>query len=489
MKSFVKYKWYMDFRLYRLLFFMLLIVQVIIALTVPLIHMMNDSGWYYMNVHYFSTGEYITESRYPSFHEPSQLYAFTGYSFLLFLSNKLALLTGLSTAFVVKLTQLCLHVISAFLIRNSIFRLTENRILAYVIAILFLLYYPYFNFVNLVMSETYATFFIILTLYLFIKYWQTEAWKTGFFLFLIAGYIILIKPVFIPVSFALMFFVLIRNWQKRTFVSALVLLSFIILPLAQAMFSKQHYGNYSLQSGFGWHMWDRVISYDRSIPENSENLTSLKEIFAKNGREIPLGYWWEVTKDLSEFGYSERQTQEICGEVAMDGLREHPLSYIGNTFINSCTNFLQVNQDIGVYPTKEEYFEIIEEFSIEPQHQPLTVELLKQSKHSTAIADLILKGNYAYAKGMNYVNYLYHNVLVMIAFILTGLHTIYLLFKGRFKEHVLEFVIWFIAFSIVFGSNLAEFPQSRLFQPAMIFCVMAIVLKIFTIANRAHKIE
>ena len=76
--------------IYRIAFITIIIIQIIIFSCLPLVHMMNDSGWYYMNVHFVNTGTYINESRYPSFSEPSQYYPFLGYSGFLFLCDQIA---------------------------------------------------------------------------------------------------------------------------------------------------------------------------------------------------------------------------------------------------------------------------------------------------------------------------------------------------------------------------------------------------------------
>ena len=110
--------------IYKTVFISVLIVQVLILISVPLIHLMNDSGWYYMNVHFVNTGEYTTESRYPSFDEPSQYYPFLGYSFFLFICSKIALFFGIGVSIVIKYGQFLMYVISGILVQKIIFLVT-----------------------------------------------------------------------------------------------------------------------------------------------------------------------------------------------------------------------------------------------------------------------------------------------------------------------------------------------------------------------------
>lgn len=466
-------------KILRAIFYLIIAIQAIILLSLPLIQMMNDSGWYYMLVHFVNTGNYVTESMYPSFDEPSQLYSFFGYGFFLYLLKGLSAISGIDFSFMVKTFQFIMYITSALLVRNIFNLITNNIKMAYVMGIIFLLYYPYFNFTNLVMSETYATFLILLTVYLFAKNQYNFNKMTTAVMFLLAGYMILVKPVLLPVSVAIVVLFTLNILANKQYIHLLLLIPIFIFPVAQSIFSKAHYDNYKHQSGFGWHMWNRVIFYDQMIPESSENLEKLKQIYESHNKSLThYGYWWDVTKDLSEFGYKETETQEICKAIAMDAIAEKPFTYIGNTFKNCYTNFLIVHRNVKVFKDLDGYLDKIEEFSHEQQHKPLTDELIKQSYyHAFWFNKQIISFNYAYAGVMDNFNYLFHNIIVLLLFLLAGIHTVYLLLVSRFKKQQIEFLIWFTAFAIIFGSNIAEYPQVRLMQPAVICIVMIIGLK------------
>lgn len=466
-------------KVYKTIFLSILFIQTLILISVPLIHLMNDSGWYYMSVHFVNEGEYVNESMYPSFKEPSQYYPFLGYSFFLFICNKAASFLGIGIAMVVKCCQLLMYVISGVLVQRITLLMTQKEKLAYIIGIIFLLYYPYFNYVNLVMSETYATFLIILTIYFFIKVQINFNGITAMILFLLSGYIILVKPVFLPISIVIVILFLITVIRNRKYPLLLCVLVLFIFPISQSLFSKVYYGNYKLQTGFGWHMWDRVISYDKLKPHSSEHLKELEEIYAKKNKTVPFGYWWNVTKDLSEFGYSELETQKICEKIAMDAIADHPLKFIGKTFKNCYFNFLQIDSDAQVYSNSTLYLDEINRFAVEQQHKPLTNELSKQTYYgSFFLNDLILSLNFKYSKWSNYLNYLFHNSFIFSLFVLAGIHSIYIILSSGFRKNNKEFLIWFSAFSIIFGSNLAEYPQARLMQPAVIIIILILAIKI-----------
>lgn len=467
-----------DKSILKIVFFVILTLQFVIVVCLPLIHLMNDSGWYLMNVHYLNTGEYITESRYPSFNEPSLYYPFFGYSLFLYICEKIHHLTGLEFASIVKYLQFLIYALSGILVQKLVFMMTNKQNLAYVIGILFLLYYPYFNYVNLVMSETYATFLILLTAYYFLKAQKDQQVKSAIILFLLAGYIVLVKPVFLPISATILLFYILSVFSVKKYKLIACTLIIFVFPIIQIVFNAVQFKNPTIQTGYGWHIWDRVISYDKQIPQNSIHLKQLKQIYKENNRPVSYGYWWDVTKDLSEFGFTEIETQKICEDVARDGIKEKPLNYFLNTFRNSYRNFITNNTPNQVYSEQKSYEETINAFALEPQHQPLTKRLLKQfDSEPTSFAKVILKINTDYANYSSVFNNVYHNIIVFSLYVLVGLHNLFFLLKSRFKRYRNETLLWFIAFSIIFGSNLAEYPQVRLMQPAVIFILISIALK------------
>ncbi len=465
--------------IFKIVFISIVFIQLLIIHAVPLMHMMNDSAWYYMNVHFVNTGDYMNESRYPSFHEPSQYYPFLGYSFFLFLSGKIAFLFHINVAIIIKYGQFLMYLASAILVRKTIQLITRRMALAYIISIVLLLYYPYFNYVNLVMSEAYATFLILLTIYLFVKNYFHLNGITASVLFLLAGYVILVKPVFLPASLLIVILSIVNFLQNRKYIMLISISTILIFPFAQCLFSKVYYDNYKLQTGLGWHLWDRVIYHDKQIPYSSESWKNLEGIYEQHHWPVSKDFWWNVTKDLSEFGYTEAETQHICGTIAMAGIASNPLRYMTNTLVLCHSNFLQENLYANVFPSLSEYYHEMENFSEEQQHRPLTIELLKQ-KDSTSrpFWNSLIAFNFSIARLSNSAYFFFHNSVIFFFYVLAGIQALYLLLVRKFKKNVCEFLIWFSAFSIILGSNMAEFQQSRLILSAVVLVMMILSIKL-----------
>ncbi|MCW3103318.1 MAG: hypothetical protein JWO09_1758 [Bacteroidetes bacterium] len=469
----------------QILFAAIILFQAMVIIALPLIPSMNDSAWYYMNVHYVKTGAYICESMYPSFHEPSQYYPVLGYSLFLFCCDAVAGLLHADWATLAKFLQFLFYILSAFLVKALVIKQTGRVHLSYLIAIIYLLYYPHFNYCNFVMSETYAGFLLLLMAYLFISLQKNYKTSRAVMLFLAAGCSMLVKPVFLVIVLLLLLFFSLEAIRLKRYSRLACMLSVLVFPISQSVFSKTHYGNYSLQTGLGWHLWDRVIHYDKLIPTNSAALQELQEIHARHGKALSYGFWWDITKSLSELGYTEQQTQKICKDVSLDGISENIFPYALNTFHHSGTTFLTAPLSGDVYAGTEGYRNKILGFSGEPQHAPLTVRLLEQGcfKTPSAFRDGLLRINYRISQLSDPLSVIFHNGLILFLYLLAGIFNLYLLVKSRLRKHAGLFIIWFIPFATCVCSNMLEYSQPRFLIPAFIFVIMSLT------CTSAHILE
>jgi len=295
-------------------------------------------------------------------------------------------------------------------------------------------------------------------------------------LFLAAGCSMLVKPVFLSIVLLLLLFFSLDAIRLKKYGRLACMLGVLVFPASQSVFSKTHYGNYSLQTGLGWHLWDRVIHYDKLIPTHSAALQELQNVHAAHGKRLSYGFWWDVTKDLSELGYTERQTQEICKDVSLDGISENIFPYALNTFRNSGTTFLVAPVSGDVYPGTEAYRNKILGFSGEPQHVPLTARLMEQRCFSapSAFRESLLRINHRISELSDPFVSVFHNALILFLYLLAGIFNLYLLVKSRFRKHAGLFFIWFVPFATCVCSNMLEYSQPRFLIPAFIFVILSL---------------
>ena len=455
----------------QILLLLLVAVQALVFFNIPLMPLETDSALYYMNVHYLISGEYLTNSTYPSFHAPSQLYPVMGYSVVLLLCKGLGSVTHLSWALLVKFFQFGLYVASGVLLFKTV-RLLSNACSATVSAFFFLAYYPLFNYANLVMSENYAIFLLLLFIFFFCSFLRSGRGWLLCAAFFFAGYSILVKPVYLVVCLMMLGVSLFPLLRQRVgpgiFLISLVCLA--AAPLAQAAVSKKLYGNYALRKGVGWNLWNSVIGWGGLVPKHSSNLKILQKIFADHHEEVPLGGWWQVTRELSRYGYDEAFTQEICLGVALDGIRERPVAYIKTALVHSLwvartvTNPRYIHySDVGDYCSR------MKEFGLEKQHEPLTEQLLQQPDYRGFPGHAFwLKLNRFFYKIIGRMAHIIQSGFSMVFFFSWGIFIAVRLVRTRFDNHYLVLAfLWAAPFIIVLCSNLAECPSARMVLPAI----------------------
>jgi hypothetical protein len=456
------------------LFFSLLAVQSAIAFSLPLIPYQNDSAWYYMNVHFVETGQYIHEMVY-RFSEPSQLYPFFGYSLFLYFCKKLAFATSLSFPFLVKLFQLIMYFFTAVITVNISFELTRRKTLSYVCGLFVLMYYSYFSFVYAMMSETYAIFLLLLSSYLFIRSLSTLSSRFIAPLFVISGHLSIVKPVLLPAVLCFVSFLGPKCCRARKYGLLLALPLLPLFPAMQAVFSKANYDNFDIRTGFGWNIWNRVIWNDKLMPTHSEGFSNLTRIYKDHGREVNLGFWWEVARDLSEFGFKERETQEICKRVALDGLREFPLRYLSSVLYDTYRSFNDPVEAREIHDSQRKYISLISAFASDRQHLPVVDQLSGQSLNHFGHTFLLAFHN-KMALSFNRLAATFHNQVIFVLFLIIGSYCVWELIRSRFESCVEAFTFWLVAFSVVLCSNMVEVRWDRYTLPAVIFVLLSFVL-------------
>lgn len=450
----------------RFIFWSVLMVQLVMILCIPLMHMMNDSGWYYMNVHFMQTGEYRNESMYPSFHSPSQYYPLLGYSGFLGIGHSLADLLGIPPFLLIKCFQLFIYILTSLMLAGLARGWTGSKTIGDLMGLLFLLYYPNLVFTHFLMSETLASFLLIGSLYGYAlcsqqrNTWACCIWSLSL------GYMMLVKTVFLPVA-VIFFFLMAYQVLSVKRQHWMALLPFFIFPLVQLGLNKQIFHNLKLQSGLGWHLWDRVIANDRLIPSSSPAYDSLKKTLALTNQRPDPGYWWGVTRQLSELGYTEEECQAITLQISLDAIREHPVRYIVNTVMESCRVLVYPNE-VVVPPGLDAWQEQLQQFCNEPQHQPFCEQAKRQGGYATSwISGEMMTLHNRFAGVYNAIAPAFHHPLVIMAFLLSWILCLYRAIRYGLFEDGGMWLSGLLVLAVVFGSIMAEYPQSRLVQPAM----------------------
>ncbi len=474
--------------LLRIIFWMLIVFQTIQTIYLPLVHMLNDSAWYYMTVHFFETGSYIHENSYPSFDTPSLYYPSLGYSALLYIAEKISQYTSLDWAIQIKWFQFLLYIISVLLVKNIVQLITKRNKPAFVAGILFLSFYPFFQYTSAVMSETYAVFLIIAFIWLFVKNQQRQNLRLTIVMFTLGGYIILVKPVFLAVTFMTAVFYIINIIRSKNRIMLIFILLVFIFPSIQIMINGRCYNNPVIQTGTGLHLWNRVIYKDKLVPYSSQSYLQLKDIYLKHNKDVNLGYWWNISNDLSCFGYKEMEIDKICKDVSVDGIKEFPMTFTLLSFNHFYCSFCMNSENMIYFNDIGEYYKSIDSFSKERHHKPLTDKLMEQTCYMDIPGiNSILRVNSFITEQFYDISFLYHNAIIFILYCIAGMFYIYKLIRNKFRKYQSEFLLWFTAFSIIFCSNIVEYVQARQMLPSVVFVLMILIIGFYDMIFEIKK--
>lgn len=296
---------------------------------------------------------------------------------------------------------------------------------------------------------------------------------------LIAGWAILVKPVYALLYVLLLSLYAFLTIKKRHYLKLLFILLFFVLPLCQSVFSKYHYDNYQLKSGLGWNLWNRVIHDDGLMPSDSRNLDQLlhyAQITDKN--ELMHAYWWDVTVKLSSQGFKERFIQDLCLKVVIDGIKEHPVLFIKNTFIKSF-KYYNAGMETRAWETDlNDYYNNLRQLSLERHNKPLAGALLLQRQiNISTFSSKIITVNQKFALLQSFYNNMIHNSIVSILFLLAPVFVVINILIEKdtdLMKYTPQVVIWLTGFSILFGSTLSETAVDRYVLPVVIFVMFSI---------------
>lgn len=456
---------------------LILLLQCLAFLGVPLLPIQDESAWYYMNVYFLQSKQYIFESRYPSFSGASQLFPTGGYSGFLFLMQKLQDVFEVEWSQLVRAVQFSLHLASAFFL-HQIASVLRSRAIGAICALLYLLYFPFLNFALVVMPESFAIFLILLAIWLALESWKGAGTRAVYAAFFVASYSTLVKPVLVfCMPIMIVFFVKYNQPQgnPRRWVTALF---WFMLPLlAQSLTNKELYGNFFIRKGMGWNLWDRVVFQDKGLPRQAPEFAALDSVFASHGERVPLDRWQSVAEKLSSWGFSEEATQSLCRQAAIAGIKSDPLGYFGRSLVWTGKLILQPHPVHSVYDSLQEYFSFLHSFyQKDRQHQPLGSELLKQSPLITQARARLVEIYYGFAEFYHRAFSLGIHLLLGTLYALCGYFCVRASVRGRVeKKDVLTFFVFLIPLLILLGSSMTELPQSRLSiiaYPLILLCAV-----------------
>jgi hypothetical protein len=437
----------------------------VVSVAVPLMPEQNDSAWYYMNVHHSLTGEYVWEGRYPSFSGPSLYYPRGGYSLSLYISVLVAQVVGVPWPLITRAVQFLAYAMCAGLV-FGIGVLLGHRCAAPWAAAACLLYFPLFNFAHVVMSETLATWLVLLACWLCMLGLCGGRTASLYGAMAVASYATLYKPVLLmawPLLWTAAAFGHVSETAcpHRTRALALALL-LTWAPLAQAAANYSAFGRFQVQGHTWWHLWDRVIAVDGSVPTGSPQLAAVTKELQSRGERLVAGYWWEFVAQLSRLGYSPDDCDRIVAAVVRQGLAQHWPRYLTGTVRHTWSELTIPAPARLVLPALEDYRVDLLRFGAEDrQHVPLAAQLLTQRDWSSSGAVTAL-GLGCYSRLASASEALQR---MGLQYLLVGAWTLWIALVGvrryRHPDWLPALMLGLLPLAVALGSAMTEYPEHR----------------------------
>jgi len=261
-----------------------------------------------------------------------------------------------------------------------------------------------------------------------------------------------------------------------------VLLALLVAcPAGMSICNRLTFGSYRLTSGFGWHLWNRVLHCDQSIPRQSAELARLiQEVRVKGDRGLALGCWWDLCAQLSRHGYTKEQAERVCTTIAMDGLRQNLWKYIANTFVLSWQTLFTDMPVRHVYPTYDVFFLYLDLFGREGQHVPLVTELSRQKETfgRDCLGGFPLREYGAWARAFDGVQQTGFLKVLGWGYLLWAVVTVVGLVRKRSRDFVPALALVMIVALVIVGSCMLENQDYRYripVTPLMIVGCLAVV--------------
>lgn len=450
-----------------------LLYQIILHFCIPVLpHYLNDPAWYFMYLHYFTTGEWIQEELYPSFHQPVLYYSSLGYSVAHYITYLFSRILELPSATLLSHLQFILYLTTA----RMVFLLTRRQAgqqTGLIVSLAFFWFIPFFNYAHLAMSETW---FIAGFLFVIFLFDQSIQYKSKYFIaatFTMAGYIFLVRPiagVLFPILIFLFLFFAQSEFKLKTILLSSVL--FFCFPVTQSVFNKIEFNTWNLREGFGWNLWNRVIFTDNHFPEHSTATIALAKKLNLPDFVPSKGHWWEVTSQLSNLGLQPHEIQDFYLKVDLEGINEYSLQYTLNTLKFGILELPFDPQDAeGVFPEIENYKSYIINYRSK-HHMPLVIELEKQNFNFSAFRNAMLSSynswNNIYSLISKKLLYYFLNTSLWIGLILQCVKK----YKGQFINPTFLLML-VLPFAISIGSCAFEVLHDRYFLPGILLELMA----------------
>ncbi len=237
--------------------------------------------------------------------------------------------------------QMLLGLVISVLLYWITWRTTESMALGFVVGALYNLIPGQFLFEANLLTETLTTFFVVLSLYLFVCFTRVRspAWGYGLVMLLgvVASMVGLVRPLFFPLTVWFLPFVWLAtkgDWKQKALFTALYSIGPLILQGGWLVYMGEHWNVYSPTTMAGYSMVQHTGGYFEYLPDE---YASIRDTYIRfrdaqiAARGVQTNAIWEAIPEISKasgLGFYElaREMQRLSWWL----IRHHPDLYLKN---------------------------------------------------------------------------------------------------------------------------------------------------------------
>lgn len=237
--------------------------------------------------------------------------------------------------------QMLLGLVISVLLYWITWRTTESMALGFVIGALYNLIPGQFLFEANLLTETLTTFFVVLSLSLFVCFTRVRSPAWGYGLVMLLGVITsmvgLVRPLFFPLTVWFLPFVWLAakgDWKQKALIAALYSIGPLILQGGWLLYMGEHWNVYSPTTMAGYSMVQHTGGYFEYLPDE---YASIRDTYIRfrdaqiAARGVQTNAIWEAIPEISKasgLGFYElaREMQRLSWWL----IKHHPDLYLKN---------------------------------------------------------------------------------------------------------------------------------------------------------------
>ena len=240
--------------------------------------------------------------------------------------------------------QMLLGLMISMLLYWITWRTTKSMVLGFVVGALYNLIPGQILFEANLLTETLTTFFVVLSLYLFVCFTRVRSPVWGYGLVILLGVGVsmvgLVRPLFFPLTVWFLPFVWLaakRDWKQKMLFAALFSIGPLILQGGWLVYMGEHWNVYSPTTMAGYSMVQHTGGYFEYLPDEYSTIrdTYIQYRDAQIAeRGVQTNAIWEAIPAISEAsGIGFYDLARELNRLSWMLIREHPHLYLRNVVV------------------------------------------------------------------------------------------------------------------------------------------------------------